>query len=340
MWRLAPVVVVLFLVSVPVAGAWTWPVSGPVLQGFSFDRAHPYAAGQHRGIDVGAAAAGLPVLAPTSGAVSFAGTVPSSGRSLTIDTPDGLAVTLTNLGSISVAKGDTVVEGAAVGTVGPSGTPEVAGPYLHLGIRTAGSGGLPRSARVPAGCGRAGAPAGSARPRRSARRGASGGGGCTARRRAGAGSATGARRAGAACAQPAVPERGRAAVRRGARAHRGGGCGRFAAGRRAVEPRRPGPSGRRCRRHGGRSGGAACASPRSGRPPRLRTGPAARAPGAGGGRRGAGEAAGAPDRRARDAPARASGRRASAVAPAPPCARARPGRARGGGRVRGGSYHL
>ena len=137
MRRLGPVVLLLSLLWAPAAGAWTWPVGGPVLQGFSFDRTHPYEAGQHRGIDIGADAAGMPVLAPASGVVGFAGTVPSSGKSVTIDTPDGLAVTLTNLGSISVAKGDAVAEGAAVGTVGPSGTPEAAGPYVHLGIRTA-----------------------------------------------------------------------------------------------------------------------------------------------------------------------------------------------------------
>jgi len=136
MRRLLPVALLLVL-WVPAAGAWTWPVSGPVLQGFTFDPAHPYAGGQHRGVDVGADAAGLPVVAPASGVVSFAGTVPSSGKSVTIDTPDGLAVTLTHLGSLSVAKGNAVTEGAVVGTVGPSGTPEVAGPYLHLGIRTA-----------------------------------------------------------------------------------------------------------------------------------------------------------------------------------------------------------
>src|SRR5919202_1854735 len=33
---------------------WAWPVPGPVLTAFSFDPAHPYAAGQHRGIDIGA----------------------------------------------------------------------------------------------------------------------------------------------------------------------------------------------------------------------------------------------------------------------------------------------
>ena len=47
MRRLAPVVLV-FLFFVPVAGAWTWPVQGPVLETFSFDPAHPYGAGQQQ----------------------------------------------------------------------------------------------------------------------------------------------------------------------------------------------------------------------------------------------------------------------------------------------------
>src|SRR5882762_4352032 len=114
--------VLLLLLFVPAAGAWTWPVDGPVLQSFSFDPAHPYAAGQHRGIAVGATAAGVPVLAPASGVVSFAGTVPSNGKSLTIETPDGLNVTLTHLGTVDVARGAAVAEGAVVGTVGPTGT--------------------------------------------------------------------------------------------------------------------------------------------------------------------------------------------------------------------------
>src|SRR6266851_1335411 len=124
MRRLVPIVLLLVL-WVPSAEAWTWPVTGPVLQGFSFDPAHPYAGGQHRGIDVGAPAGGGPVLAPAAGVVSFAGTVPTSGKSLTIDTPDGLSVTLTHLGSLAVSRDAAVVEGAVVGTVGPSGTPEV-----------------------------------------------------------------------------------------------------------------------------------------------------------------------------------------------------------------------
>ena len=110
-------------------------MQGPVLKAFSYDEAHPYAAGQHRGVDIGAAAAGETVVAPSAGTVTFAGTVPTSGRSVTIETADGYSVTLTHLGSFLVAKGATVSELDPVGTIGPSGTPELEGPYLHLGIR-------------------------------------------------------------------------------------------------------------------------------------------------------------------------------------------------------------
>ena len=135
MRRLAPVVLV-FLFFVPVAGAWTWPVQGPVLETFSFDPAHPYGAGQHRGIAIGADT-GAPVVAPAAGSVTFAGSVPTSGKTVTIQTEGGLAVTLTHLGSIAVARDDTIAEGSVVGTVGPSGTAEFTTPYVHLGIREA-----------------------------------------------------------------------------------------------------------------------------------------------------------------------------------------------------------
>ena len=81
---------VLLLVCVPSAGAWTWPVAGPVLQGFTFDHAHPYAAGQHRGIDIGAAL-GRDGARTCVRRRSFAGTVPASGKSVTIETADGLS---------------------------------------------------------------------------------------------------------------------------------------------------------------------------------------------------------------------------------------------------------
>jgi hypothetical protein len=124
-----------FLVWTPAAYAWSWPVQGPVVQPFSYDESHPYAAGQHRGVDIGAQAVGETVFAPEAGTISFAGYVPTNGRTVTIETADGYSVTLTHLGSIAVAKGATVAEQQAVGTVGPSGTPEVDRPYVHLGIR-------------------------------------------------------------------------------------------------------------------------------------------------------------------------------------------------------------
>lgn len=124
-----------FLVWTPAAYAWSWPVQGPVVQPFSYDEAHPYASGQHRGVDIGADSVGERVVAPAAGTVSFAGTVPSNGKTVTIETADGYSVTLTHLGSIAVPRGATVAEQDTVGAIGPSGTPEVDGPYVHLGIR-------------------------------------------------------------------------------------------------------------------------------------------------------------------------------------------------------------
>ena len=125
---------VAFLALASPAKAWTWPASGPVLQAFRYG-SDPYAPGQHRGIDVGGDA-GAPVAAPRSGVVSFAGSLPTNGLSVTIETAEGFSVTLVHLGSIAVTRGGHVAEGQAVGAIGPSGTPEQDAPYVHLGIRT------------------------------------------------------------------------------------------------------------------------------------------------------------------------------------------------------------
>jgi pyruvate/2-oxoglutarate dehydrogenase complex dihydrolipoamide acyltransferase (E2) component len=131
------VVLLICACALPVsdASAWTWPVAGPVLRPFSFDQAHPYAAGQHRGIDVGAPS-GSPVRAPAQGVVSFAGTVPTGGKTVSIQTPFGYTGTLVHLGSIGVTRGEHVDEGSVVGTVGPSGTAEPGEPYVYFGLRT------------------------------------------------------------------------------------------------------------------------------------------------------------------------------------------------------------
>ena len=119
-------------VLAPPASAWTWPLHGDVLRPYSLGP-DPYAAGQHRGVDVGGAA-GEPVRAPASGTVSFAGVVPGSGRTVTIQF-DGYAVSLTHLGEITVAKGAAVTEGEPVGLAGANGDAEWPTPYVHLGIR-------------------------------------------------------------------------------------------------------------------------------------------------------------------------------------------------------------
>ena len=123
------------LVTAPTARAWTWPADGPLLRPFVFG-SDPYLGGQHRGIDV-AGAAGAPVRAAAGGTVTFAGSLPGAGKTVTVQTADGYAVTHVHLGGISATEGSVIAEGAKVGTIGPSGEPEVDRPYVHLGVRVA-----------------------------------------------------------------------------------------------------------------------------------------------------------------------------------------------------------
>jgi Peptidase family M23 len=124
-------VLIAFQAGAPPALAWTWPADGPVLQPFVLGD-DPYAADQHRGVDIAATEL---VRAPVSGTVSFAGTVPGGGRTVTIRTADGYSVTLVHLGTFTVARGQQVVEGGEVGSAGRSGRPEHAESYVHLGVR-------------------------------------------------------------------------------------------------------------------------------------------------------------------------------------------------------------
>ena len=128
-------VVTLALALCGEAAAWSWPADGAVLRPFALG-ADAYAGGQHRGIDV-AGPDGSPVRAPASGVVTFTGSLPSYGRGVTVLTADGYAVTLVHLGTIGVTKGESISEGATVGTMGTSGTPEQSVPSVHLGIRRA-----------------------------------------------------------------------------------------------------------------------------------------------------------------------------------------------------------
>src|SRR2546423_10432205 len=69
------------------AGGWTWPVRGPVLTPYR-NGGDPYAAGQNRGIDIGAPV-GTRVGAAAGGTITFAGGVGSSRLTVSQGPPHG-----------------------------------------------------------------------------------------------------------------------------------------------------------------------------------------------------------------------------------------------------------
>jgi hypothetical protein len=119
------------------SGGWTWPIRGPVITAYR-NGDDPYAAGQHRGIDIGAPA-GAPVVAATDGTVTFAGVVGSAGLVVSERSADGrFDLSYLHLSSASVHRGDRVTAGASVGAVGTSGQRSAEAPHLHFGVRDAG----------------------------------------------------------------------------------------------------------------------------------------------------------------------------------------------------------
>jgi murein DD-endopeptidase MepM/ murein hydrolase activator NlpD len=111
-------------------GGWERPLDGPVLRRFAIspDR---FAAGQHRGIDLGAPP-GARVLAACGGRVTFAGRVPRGGRTVSVRCGT-LVATYQHLGAVAVRCGQIVLPGARIGRVGRA-RPR---PHVHLGARVA-----------------------------------------------------------------------------------------------------------------------------------------------------------------------------------------------------------
>ena len=135
------------------AGTWLWPLPPPhpVLRGFQAP-ATLYAPG-HRGLDL-SAEAGLEVIAPAEGVVSFAGVVVDRPV-VSIEHAHGLVSSLEPV-SAGVAVGDRVTAGQPVGRVADGG--HCAGRCLHLGARLNGGYvspllylvGVPRAVLLPA----------------------------------------------------------------------------------------------------------------------------------------------------------------------------------------------
>ena len=119
------------------AEGWVWPVEGRVLTSYSNDNARPYAGGMHRGIDI-AASVGTAVVAARGGTVTYAGTVGSSGLTVSVRTDDGRYTTsYLHLSALATGKGETVRAGTRIGAVGTSGRRSVDEPHLHFGVRLA-----------------------------------------------------------------------------------------------------------------------------------------------------------------------------------------------------------
>ena len=136
MRRLLVTLTAFVLLSTPAHASWSWPVRGDVITPYR-NGDDPYAAGQHRGIDIAAPVA-TPVTAAASGDVLFAGTAGSSGLTVSVRTGDGFDTSYLHLSAIAVHAGAHVSAGERLGAVGTSGTRSAVQPHLHFGVREAG----------------------------------------------------------------------------------------------------------------------------------------------------------------------------------------------------------
>jgi hypothetical protein len=89
---------------------------------------------QHRGIDVGASSA-TPCTRPSAAPSRSRARSRTAGRALTIQTGDGLSVTLLQLASVTCRARRRRCGGVRVGSVGESADAVTHAPHVHLGVR-------------------------------------------------------------------------------------------------------------------------------------------------------------------------------------------------------------
>lgn len=112
------------------ADRWEWPLAHHQLSArFDFDRSDPYRAGLRRGITL-SGQPGAKVRAVCSGVVSFAGLLPDGRSGVTLRC-GGLAATELGLQRSEVARGETVIAGQQLGSLG-------SGALLSIGARRVG----------------------------------------------------------------------------------------------------------------------------------------------------------------------------------------------------------
>jgi septal ring factor EnvC (AmiA/AmiB activator) len=113
-------------------GSLDWPVQGRILFQFGRDTLRSGAVVRRNGIGI-AAAVGTPVKAVSSGRVALVQRLGTYGLTVVLEHGNGYFSLYMQLATASVAKDDTVVRGAAIGTVGGANTDD--GPHLYFEIR-------------------------------------------------------------------------------------------------------------------------------------------------------------------------------------------------------------
>lgn len=116
-------------------GRLDWPVEGTILYPFGRERRPSGATINWNGIGIGAAE-GTPVRAVAAGRVAIVQRLSTYGLTVIVEHGDSHTSLYMQLGSTSVAQGQSVDKGQVVGTVGGGGTDR--GPHLHFEIRQAG----------------------------------------------------------------------------------------------------------------------------------------------------------------------------------------------------------
>ena len=113
-----------------------WPTEGWVTSGYGW-RIHPLKGRRHfhSGIDI-AASFGTPVIAPATGKVEFSGRKRYLGNTVIIRHSRGVRTWYGHMQDLHVARGDRVIRGQQIGSVGSTG--QSTGPHLHYVVELNG----------------------------------------------------------------------------------------------------------------------------------------------------------------------------------------------------------